>query len=165
MIGLLDAYEKLESSEIFLEWRMENEESYLVHFFTMVDSNDVAQDWQVGYYNPNKDMVVTFIVGQEEITMNPQTEVFNEHKGIKSFDINLVKINVDQAKDIAKRVQQKKYSAHLPLKTIFLLQNVEEGQVWNVTHITQSFKTLNIKIDCENGDIVSNQLVEIFNFK
>ena len=164
MIKLMDAYEKLESSEIFIEWKMENEDSYLVHFFTMVDSKDVAQDWQIGYYNPHKDMVVTFIVGQKDIVMNPQTEVFKEHKGIKTFDINLVKINFEQAKDISKRVQQEKYSAHLPLKTIFLLQNIEDGQVWNVTYITQSFKTLNIRIDSDNGDIVSDKIVEIFNF-
>jgi hypothetical protein len=160
---LIDALNKLENSEEFNDWKIENDDSFLVHFFIM-DSDNVNKEWQIGYYNPKTDMIVTFVVNDETITLNPETEVFKEHKGIKPLDVNLVSINFDQAKDIAKRVQEQKYSVHLPLKKIFILQNIEAGHVWNVTYITQSFKTLNIKVDSENGDIVEDNLVEVFSF-
>ena len=48
------------------------------------------------------------------------------------------------------------------MKEVVILQNLDVGQVWNITYITKSFQTLNIKIDAETGDVLEDKLHQIF---
>ncbi|MBW3022928.1 hypothetical protein KY308_02405, partial [Candidatus Woesearchaeota archaeon] len=57
-----------------------------------------------------------------------------------------------------------KYKTHIPIKRIAILQHLPIGQVWNITYVTQSFNTLNIKINAETKEIVSDKLVSIVQF-
>jgi hypothetical protein len=64
--------------------------------------------------------------------------------------------------EIADELQKKEYKSSQPFKKIFILQNLDQwGQVWNVTFITTDFKTLNIKINAENGKVLSHKLISI----
>ena len=52
------------------------------------------------------------------------------------------------------------------MKIIMLIQNHNKlGNIWNITYVTESFKTLNIKIDAASGKIVRDELIELFQFK
>ena len=55
--------EKLEASKEFTEWKKDNPDTYLVHFFKMLDKENV-NEWQIGFYNSNKRMITTFVFNE-----------------------------------------------------------------------------------------------------
>ena len=83
------------------------------------------------------------------------------NKKIKSLNIEKVKIDYENALKTASELQKEKYKTEIPFKQITILQNIDEGQVWNFTFITQAFKTLNIKIDAKTGEIVKDELINL----
>ncbi|MEM3374282.1 MAG: hypothetical protein QW757_02585 [Candidatus Woesearchaeota archaeon] len=155
------AIELLNNSEIYKKWKKENPKYYLSHAFIMIDPQ-VKLEWQIGYCNPENNKIITFAISDDEkITENPESEsLYN--KEILKLDINKVKINLDNALEKAEQKQKEKYKEHFPFKKIVLLQNLEIGQVWNITYVTRTFKTLNIKIDSETGEIISDELIDLF---
>ena len=155
-----DALHKLEKSTDFTAWQSEHKNSYLSYGFIMIAS-DVQADWQLGYYNPNKDTLTSFTIN-ETIIQNPDAEIFKNKAKVQKLDLRKVKINLDKALTIAKELQKDKYKGHDPIKKIVILQNLDMGQVWNITYVTQTFKTLNIKINSETGEIVKYDLIDLF---
>jgi len=151
---------KLKKSSNFRNWKKEHEESFLSYGFIMIDP-DVKKEWQLGYYNPKKDTITTFTV---DITVmkNPDSEIFKNNKNVMKLNKEKVKLNYEEALKIAKKIQEDKYPGHSPIKEILILQNLEIGQIWNITYITHTFKTLNIKIDSESGDVVKYDLIDLF---
>ena len=74
------ALEKLKKSTAFKEWFAVNKKQTLSHAFAMCDSEQAASDiaeWQIGYYNSEKDRMTTFFVGKA-ITKSQEAEVFKE---------------------------------------------------------------------------------------
>ncbi len=156
-----DALKKLNKSSEFNDWKNKHKDSYLSYGFIMIAS-DVQQDWQLGYYNPGNDTLTSFSVN-ERVIKNPDAEIFKNKSKVQRLDTRKVKINLNKALRIAETLQKEKYSAHIPIKKIIILQNLDLGQVWNITYVTQSFKTLNIKINSETGEILKYDLVDLFN--
>lgn len=155
----IEALKKLESSDVYKEWKSDNPKSYLAHGFIM-DSRQI-KEWQIGYYNPETEKILTFVL-LDDIMMNPESEIMN--KKVKELDINKIKITVEDAFKKADEVQMEKYSAHLPLKKIAILQCSETAQIWNITFVTRTFKTINIQVDTESGKVISDKIVEVFKF-
>lgn len=158
---VMDVVKKLEKSSKFKEL---NKKSYLAHLFKMMD--DLNKDiWQVGYYNEDG-TITTFIIEKKDIKVVPEQEVFQKTKRkVKKLDIDKVKIDPDKALDIAKDLQQKKFSGNTPLKIMVVLQNIANHIVYNITYITNSFNTLNMKIDAINGKVISYELTPMLQFQ
>ncbi len=155
-----EALKNLESSDEYKKWRNGDSGSYLSHAFTMADPS-LKEEWQLGYYNKDSDAVTTFSVSGS-VLKNPEAEVFKDEKKILPLDRGKVKLTYKEAIDKAENIQKEKYPAHSSFKKIVILQNLEIGQVWNITYITNTFKTLNMKIDAETGEIKKHELMEFF---
>jgi SPX domain protein involved in polyphosphate accumulation len=155
-----EALSFLLDSKEFKKWKKENPSSHLSHAFIMVDPQ-VKEEWQIGFFNLKSENVVTFNIGKE-ITINPESEALNEDKKIEKLDSAKVKITLKEALDLAEKLQKEKYSAYTAFKKIVLLQKLDVGQVWNITYVTNTFKTLNIKIDSEDGKILKHELLDLF---
>ena len=161
---LKDKIEKLESSEVFKNWRSENEDGHLAHVFILFDELN-KDDWQIGYYSPKHHKITTFVVG-ENITQNPAEEVFKDEESVvQELNVEKCKLDVESALKKAEDLQKEKYKTQIPAKKIVILQHLDVGQVWNITYITQSMQTLNIKIDSETGEIKSDKLISLIEFK
>ncbi len=158
---VMDVVKKLEKSSKFKEL---NKKSYLAHLFKMMD--DLNKDiWQIGYYNEDG-TITTFIIEKKDIKIVPEQEVFQKTKRkVKKLDIDKVKIDLDKALDIVKDLQQKKFSGNTPLKIMVVLQNIANHIVYNITYITNSFNTLNMKIDGINGKVISYELTPMLQFQ
>ena len=151
----------LEASKEFKDYRKENPDAFLAHVFYMPDALN-KNVFQIGYYNPKKDRITTFFVEGKEITKNPEAEVFKEQEAvINPLDMKKVKLEVNEAFEIAEKIQKDKYNADSAVKKIAILQHLPLGQVWNITFVTSTFKTLNIKIDSETKKVVSDKLVSL----
>ncbi|MEK6917031.1 MAG: hypothetical protein AABW92_04770 [Nanoarchaeota archaeon] len=156
-----DALKNLHKSKEFKDWKKTHKNSFLTYAFIMI-SEEVKKEWQIGYYNKGKDTISTFTVS-EKIHKNPDSEIL-KGEGIKELDPEKVKISYEKALEIAKKLQQKEYPPHTAEKKMIILQKLAIGQVWNITYITKTFKTLNIKIDSLTGEILKHDLLELFSF-
>jgi hypothetical protein len=160
-----DIVKKLECSKEFKEWKKDNSSSYLVHVFKMFDKPN-ENVWQIGYYDKEKDTITTFTIEEGIVTINPESEIFKkEETKVSKLDLSKVRKDLEEVLAIANRFQNEKYSQDKPMKIIVILQNLSIGQVYNVTFVTQTFNTLNMKIDVADGKILKQQLISLMDFR
>ena len=154
-----DEIEKLEASDMFKEWKEENQDAYLTHAFLMIDPN-IKNEWQIGYYTGSNDKINTFNIS-EEITKNPAADAFKKDGAISKLDITKVNISVDKALETADIVQKQKYSRCVATSKIIILQILSK-QIWNITYVSATMETLNIKVDTETGEVISDSMQSLF---
>jgi len=156
--------DQLEKSDVFLEWKKDHKDSYLTHFFKMFD--DANKDlWQIGYYDKKTKKITTFAIADDTtIHANPETDdVFKEPgKDIIPLKLEDIKIQPEKAIEIGLKLRNEKYKEHLPFKTFFIIQNLpESGSVYNLTLVTKTFSTINIKISTKDGKIIKEQIASL----
>ena len=82
----------------------------------------------------------------ETITVLPEQETYKHPDAvILPLDAQKLTLSLAQAKNIFMQVKDTKYSAELIMKTIILVQCVQEP-IYNLTGLTRSLKTLNVQI-------------------
>ena len=160
-----EALTKLESSKEFSSWKKTHKEAYLVHFFKMLDKAN-EKIWQIGYFNPKNNLITVFVVNGG-ITKNPDEEVFKEQKKlVKPLEIKNVKINHEKSMETAQNILNNNYKGSSVFKSFMILQNIDKiGQVWNITFVTNEFKTVNVKINSNNGECISHKIVSLIQGK
>ena len=112
-----EALKQLGSSEEFKEWKKDNPDTFLSHMFYMTNT-----PIQIGYHNPNTDMVTAFEINHK-IEQKPEEQVFKkpEHK-INELNIDLVKTTFEDAIKKAQELKKEKHPAEMISKEIVILQ-------------------------------------------
>src|SRR3989338_7604693 len=158
---LKEALGKLEKSKELKEWKQKNSGTFFSYALKIIEE-DKEQPWNLGFYNQSTDKVATFVIDsnvemqeEEEIFKKPETEV-------KPVETEKAKMLFSGILEKVKEFTDKTYPNELINKTIAILQNLEKyGTVWNITHITHSFNTINIKASPEDGKILYNNIESI----
>jgi len=148
----------------FRQWRKSNKDADLVHIFLMVEPGKPIM-FDIGFLDKDRKIMTSFLVDKDitSIETSESKEIFSQDpQKIKPLEEGKVKILFDKALETAGKLQKEKYKQHIPMKEIVILQNLDIGQVWNITYITQSFETLNIKVDAETGKVLEDKLHKIF---
>lgn len=163
---LKDVIEKLEADSGFKEWREKNKQYFLAHAFMMMDKEN-ENIWQIGYYDPKKDVVTTFIIEGDNVKISSELNVFKRPDSkVEELDISKVKIGTFEAIEKAEAVMAKEYSKAVPMKMFFIIQKLaEHGYIFNVTFITHDFKTINIRLSSENGEVLHHNMDTLLDFK
>ncbi|HLC47065.1 MAG TPA: hypothetical protein VJI75_05000 [Candidatus Nanoarchaeia archaeon] len=158
------ALTQLRKSKEFTSWHKHNSKSFLSHVFFMIGDNDC--DCQAGFYDGASDTITTFEI-KDPVIINKAEKAFKkEEDSILAIDESSIKLPLSEALTEANALQKKKYSSELPVKRIAILQNLHPyGLIYNMTFVTQGFKTLNIKIDAGTGKIVQDHIVNLFEFE
>ncbi|MBU2561612.1 MAG: hypothetical protein KKD17_04895 [Nanoarchaeota archaeon] len=163
---VLEILKRFKQTEQFRQWQAKNKDSKLVHVFIMLDpGQDVKYD--IGFYDYKKKLMTSFTVDEElkDIQSREDKEVFKKPgEKINPLDESRLKVCFRDASAKCRELQNNKYKQHAPIKEVIILQNIDCGQVWNITYITKTFQTLNMKVDAETGDIVEEKLHQIFTF-
>ena len=140
---------------------------YLTHFFVMFDQNlKQVDDSQIGFYSKEKDMIKAMSIGDKDgkIVSKESEALKRKENIIKELNLEEVKIDINEA--IKKIVQclRNNYMSEVPIKAFVVLQNLDGYKflIWNFTFVTNTFKTLNIKINAEDGKIVHHGVIEIY---
>ncbi len=165
--------DQLLESEEFKEWKKEtgHEKYFLAHVFKLFDEPN-KNIYQIGYFDEKTEHMTTFVIEASEdfsinkVGVSTDTEVFKKPDSkISKLDPEKVKIDLPTALGTAADLQKKEYSQHPPMKQFLILQNLECGQVYNITFLTQTFKTLNIKVDAASGEILKHDMMSLMDFK
>jgi len=164
IMGFKTALKKLKESSEFKKWISKNKKSYLTYAFTMIENSEKSE-WQIGYYDKKMDKVTVFTINNN-IEINPEQDIFKKPgTAVKKVNLKNVKFSLDKVLKKAQTIKEKEYSKEVVTKTIAILQNIELGQLWNLTLITSSLNTINIKIDAKTGKTIKHELVSLFQFK
>lgn len=157
------ALKKLKNSSEFKKWVSKNKKSYLTYAFTMIENSEKSE-WQIGYYDKKLDKVTVFTINNK-IEINPEQDIFKKPgTAVKKVNLKDVKFGLDKILKKTQTIKEKKYPKELVTKTIAILQNIDLGQLWNITLVTSSLNTINIKIDAKTGKTIKHELVSLFQF-
>ncbi|MBS3147683.1 hypothetical protein J4219_02250 [Candidatus Woesearchaeota archaeon] len=161
-MDLHEALAKLTRHSVFKDWQKTNKDAFLAHAFVMLDeaNKDV---WQIGFYTKETERMVTFMVA-ETITHTPEQEVLKTDGEIEKLDVAKIKISVEEALSTAKKCVTENYGKENTFKQFFIIQTIEHAPIFNITYLTQSFKTINIKIDAHDGKILKQNIQALAEF-
>ena len=159
---LNQALDKLKQSKDFKDM---NKDTFFSYALIMQENNQTGK-WQLGFYNKSTDKMITFVVDNNGIKTEKEEEIFKKPETqVNEVDLKKAKIAYIEILKKAEEFQKKEYPKELVSKTIAILQNLEEfGTIWNITYVTLTFNTLNMKINPENGKIVNHKLESLMSF-
>ena len=154
-----NAIQTLEKDKKFKDWKKKHKTSCLSYGFLAIDPQ-IPMDWQLGYYNEKKDTITTFAMQDGKLADLREDKILKKKDAkVLPIDIKKLKLNVEEIMELVDKFQKKKYSDEIGLKTIIIIQKLPKlGTIWNITIVTQSFKTLNIKIDASTGKVKEESL-------
>jgi len=151
---------KLTRHPVFKEWHEKNKEYFLAHAFVMLDEAN-KNCTQIGFYNPEKERMVSFFV-TAAVQKTDEQEVLRSEGTIQPLKPEEVKLTVEEAIKIAEKCF-KEYKEQA-IKHFFIIQNTEGHTMFNITYFTQSLKTVNIKIDASTGKIIKHSVQNLAQF-
>ncbi len=162
---LHQALKKLKASPEFKEWDEKSKNNFFSYAFKMIEPNK-DYPWSLGFYYETTDKITTFIVNQDSIDSKAEEEAFKKPgTKIKPIDLKKVELTFENILKKAKEFQKQKYSQELVNKTIAILQNPDKyDTIWNLTLITLTFKTINLKINPQNGKIIHHTIESLMDF-
>lgn len=147
----------------FKHWHKEHAQTFLAHGFLMLDEAN-KDTWQIGFYDEQKQRMTTFLVNGNKVEHTDEQEILQGPAPIQKLNPSEVKIEAQKAIGIANDLVKKEYGKEMILKHFFVIQHAEEHTIYNVTYFTQSFKTINIKINAENGEILKHNIQALADF-
>lgn len=162
-MDLHETLAKLTRSAVFKDWHAKNKEYFLAHAFVMLDEANKGV-WQVGFYSKEKERMVTFIIAGDSVKHTEEQEVLRTEGEIAKLNPEEVKHPIEEALKTAKECLKENYRGEMPVKEFFIIQSAEEHTMFNITYFTQSFKTINVKIDSNTGKIIKHSMQSLAEF-
>ena len=154
-----EALKILEKSQEFKEWKKNNPQDHLSYGMFIVE--DKEREWKIGYCN-KENQLTSFNIGKK-ITIEPDEEALQKKKQkILGLDKEKLKLDLAEAVAIANDTQKEEFATETPTKIVAIVQKLDIGQIWNITFLTQSFNTLNFKIDSSNGNVIEKKISPLF---
>jgi len=162
---LKQALERLDKSKEYKDSIKGNNDIFFSYALMTIEKNE-ASPWQLGFYNKSTDKITTFVIGKGEIAVQKEEEVFKKPgMEVKPIDIEKAKLKFSEGIEKAEKFKKEEYPKEAISKTIAILQNLQGfGTIWNITFVTDSFKTINLKINAENSEVISHNLESIMDF-
>ena len=121
-------------------------------------------DWQVDYFEPDSGCMFSFTFEDKKIDVKKTTEIVKTDESVHKLNLDKLKISFEAILEKTERIREKGYSNEKPYKIILVIQNRKKQDIWNVTYLTASFKTLNLKISAETGDLIEESLKPLISF-
>ena len=159
-----DALKKLEKDNKFKEWKNKNKEFFITNAFIMIQDNEDINNIQIGYCNKKENKITSFIVSNDIEEFSDK--IFKEPNAkVLKIDINNVNIDAEEALNKANKFQKTFYPTAVSNKKILLLQNKGNGEIWNITFITNSLEVLHFNIDSKDGELLMHEKSSLLQFR
>ena len=157
------ALSKVTCNVLFRSWHSKHGDFFLAHAFMMLDKENEGI-WQFGFYNPSEKKMTTFILDKSSVEKTSSEGILETGSPISELDPSSIVISAPDALKKADDRFISEYKRELPLKKFFIIQVVDSIPVFNITYFTQSFKTVNIKIDAREGKLVNESIQSLVEF-
>ncbi|RMF06539.1 hypothetical protein D6764_02020 [Candidatus Woesearchaeota archaeon] len=161
--GVQELHEKLRGSSIFKEWKDKNKNAFLANVFSSFEKED-DYDIHFGFYTESDDLLTPFVIdGKGNVTQSKADKVFRHPESIiEEVEIDRVKIEPHEALKSARNDVKSKKPTFNETKAIGILQKKNNTHQWNITLVGQNMDIFNIKINAEDGKIISSSEVKLF---
>jgi hypothetical protein len=133
---------------------------YLAHFFTMLDKDfNRIGNWQAGFYNKKDDLIVVFeLMPDGSIGVSESKPLKKEEHVVGELKMDEIELGFDDALEKLNQFQKEKYPGNLTMKVVVLLQIFDSAPIWNLTVVTSTYNTLNVKLHAKTGEIIDHSL-------
>lgn len=148
----------VESGEIFKKWKEDHNGAFLASIFGMTGDEDLTAN----YYDKGKDKMYSFSCKSPSEPI--EQDFVKTGDEILPIKVETIKLPLEEALKKAFGVAEKNYSEQRLVRTVFALQVLSGKQVWNITFITADYKTINIRIDCISGEVISHNMAKMTEF-
>ena len=145
-------FKELKASAAFKAWDKKGK-AHLAHIVV----GDDLESLHFGFFDSSDDLISTFVLEKEGAKQLQDSEALKE-KGaaIKELDLAKVKVDFQKALGLFDAIVKEKAGRERIIKRIFILQSLDH-QVWNISAVTATFNTVNVKIDALSGTILSQE--------
>ncbi len=138
---------KVTNHNLYITFTDKHPQAVLAHVFIQDNT------FQVGCYDANKQKMTTFVVQDDRIDRIDDQEVLLKDGTILPLDIEQCTIIPAAAKKIFSDTAKKEFPKEIQKNFFMILQQTPEEPIYNMTALTISFKTLNVKISAADGTI------------
>ncbi len=161
MISPIDLLNDLKQENLFLEWKKQNPEGFLSHFFTPLSNEfEIKSNWEVGFFNNDK--ITVFIPIENGFAIKPADDVFKKPDAkVEMLNLEEVKLNFEEALEIFKKDLPERFPNETLGDGFIILQTYQGKTLWNFTFITKKLKFVNLKINSLNGELEDSQEVNL----
>jgi len=159
-VDVQEALRCVKDSDELKNWLFTHAGGFLAHAFVMLDEAN-KDSVQVGYYFPLGDSMTTFVVSPGGILVSGDQQVIQTEKGVHALDVSAIKISQVSALETADEKRLALLGSEPILKTFFILQDLGEGPVFNVTFFSQAFKTFNCRVSAVDGKILHESVQKL----
>tara|TARA_B100000315_G_C14230642_1_gene430768 strand:- start:108 stop:608 length:501 start_codon:yes stop_codon:yes gene_type:complete len=155
----------LEKDKEFNAWVKKHKDFYFANAFVMLQGTEKIDSVQLGYCNKKGDKITSFIVDEKEVKMFTD-EVFKRPESkVCAVKVEDVVVDIGDVLKKANGFREKKYPADVANKKVFILQNSDNGVIWNISFITDSLNVLNFKIACKDGKLLKHNKTSLLQFR
>ncbi|RLE41209.1 hypothetical protein DRJ16_06645 [Candidatus Woesearchaeota archaeon] len=163
MIPFKQAVQKVKESTEFQQWKNRRKNTFLCFGMIIPEKEDY---WSIGFYDPEKDEITNFIAGKTVIKEKPDKVFKTKSMQVLPIQLDELKIKSTDALEKARSIEKEKYSSETPIETILIIQNLKPfGLIWNITIVTMSLTSINIKINATTGELLQEKKISLFSFK
>ncbi|MBI2666913.1 hypothetical protein HYX13_04835 [Candidatus Woesearchaeota archaeon] len=158
---------QLKNTSLFTEWKKENKQSFLSHFFSPIDFMNIPQQepaWEIGFLNSQKKKVTVFFQNDTdgEFSHRAPENVFQEKDDIiEELIFHNVKISFHQAIEAFTSHLKQEFPAVAVKQGFVILQSLQGNTLWNISGITSTFSVINLKLHAKTGKVLNLQQIEV----
>jgi hypothetical protein len=152
-----EAILKVEESAAFKKWKEKHKNAYLASVFTS-DRDDIVS---INYYDDKTDKMYSFSSQKPEAR---EEDFLRKSEEILPLNLEKVTVTMEEANKKAGKVAETHYSEEKIVRTIRVLQKLDGKQIWNITFITINYKTINVRIDSSNGEVIAHNKTSLIDF-
>ncbi len=157
------ALRAVEQSEAFTAWRSSHSSAFLSHAFVMLES-ETDRVWQFGFFDDSSSKVTTFVLAPEGVRVMPEEEIIGKGMAVAPIAADAVTASVNAVLEAANAARHAHYPQESRIKTFFIVQMSAGKAVFSVTFLTQSFKTINVKIAADTCDVMEHSMAALMDF-
>jgi len=144
---LKDAVAMIEEDPRFTDWKRDHADYFFASGFFMEDGS-----WQLGYSNGEKLVSVS-----DEGFSAPQEVVKRPGEKIVGMDVSLVTLPLEEAQQKFTQTANEHYGKELIVKYITIAQVIDGEVLYNITGMTQTLNTINVRINMD-GQVIGHSM-------
>ena len=153
--------QKLESSQIYKKFRKDNNESFLVAGFFILDYESGVNMHQIDYYVPSKKQVAAFnLDGEVEVRL---LDMMSKEKVPEKLDLK-TKVDLDAIKGILEDEMKNRNITESIKKCVAVIQVVDGKKLWVLNCVLSGMEILKAHVDDNSRTVLKMERASMLDY-